>query len=60
MEVVGAMVLHHCMISEMKTGKGKTFIAAIAVYLNSLEGKGVHVHEHFPWPFGWNYHSRNN
>ena len=53
-EMVGAMVLHHCMISEMKIGKGKTLAVAIAVYLSTLEGKGVHVHEHFPWSFGWN------
>jgi len=46
-EMVGAMVLHHCMISEMKIGKGKTLAVAIAVYLSTLEGKGVHVHEHF-------------
>ena len=42
-QMVGAMVLHHGMISEMKTGEGKTLVAAIAVYLNALEGKGVHV-----------------
>lgn len=42
-QMVGALVLHHGMISEMKTGEGKTLVAAIAVYLNALEGKGVHV-----------------
>ena len=42
-QMVGAQVLHHGMISEMKTGEGKTLVAAIAVYLNALEGKGVHV-----------------
>ena len=42
-QLVGAQALHHGMIAEMKTGEGKTLVAAIAVYLNALEGKGVHV-----------------
>ncbi len=42
-QIVGALVLHNGMIAEMKTGEGKTLVAAIAVYLNALEGKGVHV-----------------
>ncbi len=42
-QLVGAMVLHKGMISEMKTGEGKTLVATLAVYLNALEGKGVHV-----------------
>ena len=42
-QMVGALVLHHGMIAEMKTGEGKTLVASIAVYLNALEGKGVHV-----------------
>ncbi|MBR1735308.1 MAG: DEAD/DEAH box helicase, partial [Alphaproteobacteria bacterium] len=42
-QMIGALVLHHGMIAEMKTGEGKTLVAAIAVYLNALEGKGVHV-----------------
>ncbi|MDR2781959.1 MAG: preprotein translocase subunit SecA [Holosporaceae bacterium] len=42
-QLVGATTLHNGMIAEMKTGEGKTLVAAIAVYLNSLEGKGVHV-----------------
>ncbi|MDR0632164.1 MAG: preprotein translocase subunit SecA [Holosporaceae bacterium] len=42
-QLVGAFALHHGMIAEMKTGEGKTLVAAIAVYLNALEGKGVHV-----------------
>lgn len=42
-QMVGAMVLHNGMIAEMKTGEGKTLVASIAVYLNALEGKGVHV-----------------
>ncbi|MDR3180081.1 MAG: preprotein translocase subunit SecA [Holosporaceae bacterium] len=42
-QMVGAQVLHHGMIAEMKTGEGKTLVASMAVYLNALEGKGVHV-----------------
>ncbi|MDG1285988.1 MAG: preprotein translocase subunit SecA [Rickettsiales bacterium] len=42
-QLVGAMVLHKGMISEMKTGEGKTLVATLAVYLNAVEGKGVHV-----------------
>ncbi|MDR0968600.1 MAG: DEAD/DEAH box helicase, partial [Holosporaceae bacterium] len=42
-QFVGAIALHKGMIAEMKTGEGKTLVAAIAVYLNALEGKGVHV-----------------
>ena len=42
-QLVGAMVLHQGMISEMRTGEGKTLVATLAVYLNALEGKGVHV-----------------
>ena len=42
-QMVGAQVLHQGMIAEMKTGEGKTLVAAIAVYLNALSGKGVHV-----------------
>ncbi|MDR2107009.1 MAG: preprotein translocase subunit SecA [Holosporaceae bacterium] len=42
-QLVGAVALHNGMIAEMKTGEGKTLVAAIAVYLNALEGKGVHV-----------------
>lgn len=42
-QLVGALALHNGMISEMKTGEGKTLVAAIAAYLNALEGKGVHV-----------------
>ncbi len=42
-QLLGGMVLHNGMISEMKTGEGKTLVATLAVYLNSLEGKGVHV-----------------
>ena len=42
-QMVGGMVLHAGMISEMKTGEGKTLVATLPVYLNSLEGNGVHV-----------------
>src|SRR6202162_4812504 len=42
-QLVGGMVLHQGKISEMKTGEGKTLVATLPVYLNSLEGKGVHV-----------------
>ena len=36
-------MLHQGKIAEMKTGEGKTLVATAAVYLNALEGKGVHV-----------------
>jgi len=42
-QLIGGMVLHRGMISEMKTGEGKTLVATLAVYLNSLAGHGVHV-----------------
>ena len=42
-QLVGGMVLHKGMISEMKTGEGKTLVATLPVYLNALSGKGVHV-----------------
>lgn len=42
-QLIGGMVLHHGKIAEMKTGEGKTLVATTAVYLNALEGKGVHV-----------------
>ena len=42
-QLVGGMVLHHGRIAEMKTGEGKTQVATLPVYLNALEGKGVHV-----------------
>lgn len=42
-QIVGALALHKGMIAEMKTGEGKTLVATLAVYLNALEGKGVHV-----------------
>src|SRR5213592_1389000 len=42
-QLVGGMVLHKGKIAEMKTGEGKTLVATLPVYLNALEGKGVHV-----------------
>jgi preprotein translocase subunit SecA len=42
-QLVGGMVLHKGGISEMRTGEGKTLVATLPVYLNALEGKGVHV-----------------
>ncbi|MDI6900071.1 MAG: preprotein translocase subunit SecA [Anaerosomatales bacterium] len=42
-QLIGGMVLHEGMIAEMKTGEGKTLVATLAVYLNALAGKGVHV-----------------
>ena len=42
-QMMGGTVLHRGMIAEMKTGEGKTLVATLAVYLNALEGKGVHV-----------------
>lgn len=42
-QLIGGMVLHDGRIAEMKTGEGKTLVATLAVYLNALPGKGVHV-----------------
>ncbi len=42
-QLIGGMVLHEGGVSEMKTGEGKTLVATLPVYLNALEGKGVHV-----------------
>lgn len=42
-QLIGGMVLHEGDVSEMKTGEGKTLVATLSVYLNALEGKGVHV-----------------
>jgi preprotein translocase subunit SecA len=42
-QLMGGVVLHRGMIAEMKTGEGKTLVATLAVYLNALAGKGVHV-----------------
>ena len=42
-QLIGGMVLHGGKIAEMRTGEGKTLTATAAVYLNALEGKGVHV-----------------
>ncbi|KEC55714.1 preprotein translocase subunit SecA [Bartonella koehlerae] len=42
-QLIGGMVLHDCGIAEMRTGEGKTLMATLPIYLNALEGKGVHV-----------------
>jgi preprotein translocase subunit SecA len=42
-QMIGGMVLHQGKIAEMKTGEGKTLVATLAVYLNALAGRGVHV-----------------
>lgn len=42
-QLIGGVVLHRGLIAEMKTGEGKTLVATLAVYLNALSGKGVHV-----------------
>ena len=42
-QLIGGMVLNERGIAEMRTGEGKTLVATLAVYLNALEGKGVHV-----------------
>ena len=42
-QLIGGLVLHRGMISEMKTGEGKTLMATLAVFLNALTGRAVHV-----------------
>src|SRR5262249_51827186 len=42
-QLIGGTVLHRGKIAEMKTGEGKTLVATLPVYLNALEGRGVHV-----------------
>src|SRR5881227_418273 len=42
-QLVGGMVLHRGRIAEMKTGEGKTLVATLALYLNALTGRGVHL-----------------
>ena len=42
-QLIGGIVLHEGKIAEMKTGEGKTLVATLPIYLNSLEGKGAHV-----------------
>ena len=42
-QLIGGIVLHRGKIAEMRTGEGKTLVATLAVYLNALSGKGVHV-----------------
>ncbi|MDP2826377.1 MAG: preprotein translocase subunit SecA [Sulfuritalea sp.] len=43
MQMIGGMVLHYGKIAEMRTGEGKTLTATLAVYLNAIPGKGVHL-----------------
>jgi preprotein translocase subunit SecA len=42
-QLIGGIVLHRGKVAEMKTGEGKTLVATLPVYLNALDGKGVHV-----------------
>lgn len=42
-QILGGIVLHEGKIAEMKTGEGKTLVATLPIYLNSLEGKGIHL-----------------
>ncbi|MBL8148821.1 MAG: preprotein translocase subunit SecA [Blastocatellia bacterium] len=42
-QMIGGMALHEGVISEMRTGEGKTLVSTLPAYLNALEGKGVHV-----------------
>ncbi|HMK55817.1 MAG TPA: preprotein translocase subunit SecA, partial [Dissulfurispiraceae bacterium] len=42
-QLIGGIALHEGKIAEMKTGEGKTLVATLSVYLNAIEGKGVHV-----------------
>lgn len=42
-QIMGGIVLHEGKISEMKTGEGKTLVATLPVYLNAMEGRGVHI-----------------
>src|SRR3989338_1818074 len=42
-QLIGGIVLHNGKIAEMKTGEGKTLVATLPVYLNALEGRGIHV-----------------
>jgi preprotein translocase subunit SecA len=42
-QLIGGIVLHSGKIAEMKTGEGKTLVATLTVYLNALDGRGVHI-----------------
>ncbi len=42
-QLIGGIALHNGKIAEMKTGEGKTLVATLAVYLNALDGRGVHI-----------------
>ena len=42
-QLIGGLILHRAMITEMRTGEGKTLVATLPAYLNALSGKGVHI-----------------
>jgi len=42
-QMIGGIVLHKGIIAEMKTGEGKTLVATLPIYLNALDGRGVHL-----------------
>lgn len=42
-QLIGGITLHEGKIAEMKTGEGKTLMATLAIYLNGISGKGVHL-----------------
>ena len=42
-QLIGGLILHKAMITEMRTGEGKTLVATLPAYLNALTGKGVHI-----------------
>lgn len=42
-QLIGGLILHRAMITEMRTGEGKTLVATLPAYLNALTGKGVHI-----------------
>ena len=44
-QLMGGIALHRGQIAEMKTGEGKTLVATLAVVLNALDGRGVHVRD---------------
>ena len=52
-QIEGSIAMHRGDIAEMKTGEGKTLTATMAVYLNALSGKGVHVITVNEMPHGW-------
>ena len=42
-QMVGGLILHRGMVTEMRTGEGKTLVSTLAAYLNALTGRGVHI-----------------